>query len=151
MNRLPALSVLRAALAAAVETLPDEDLPAAQAAVREADTRLLQRVVAAAARPPAVHLLTVDEACEIARMPRRRLFSRSRHATWAVRFGRRLLVEESGFRRWLAEMGPKVPGEHEHARATDSDDSDPEKGSLMSIRASQSRAGRLAPARRLVS
>ena len=102
-----ALSALRASLVAAVADVPDEDLADAQAALRGADVKFLQRSVAASSRPPVIRLINVEAALEIAMMPRRRLFklAKQRDVTWAHTIGRKLLIEESAFRRWLAERG----------------------------------------------
>lgn len=88
-----------------------EELPRILAALEEARAEAWVRLTAEAARPPEPEYLTVEEACASARMPRRRLYSLARGAPWAVRVGRRLVVEKNSFVRWL-----HVRGRHEHAR-----------------------------------
>jgi len=101
---------LRRAIAAAAS----EDLPALLGEIEEARAEAWRRLHEEAMRPRELRLLSVDEASEIARLPRRRLFSLARRAPWAVRVGRRLLVEDGAFRRWL-DSGRHVRGAHESA------------------------------------
>lgn len=130
------LAALRAAIMEAEAALPPDDVPDALGVLEAARARLLRRMVEAAARPREVRLLTVDEASDLARLPRRRIYSLSRGAAWAVRVGRKLLVEESAFRRALAP-GSDVRGAHEPARAAVPGQPDP---ALVHVRARQSHA-----------
>jgi hypothetical protein len=98
MKTGPALQAL-----AAVE---DEDIPATLGQLATLTAHLQVRMLTAAARPRELELLTVDEAAELGRMPRRRLRSLARGKAWRVPVGRRsLLVEKTLFLRWLADQG----------------------------------------------
>jgi len=101
-------------LRAVMEASPEE-LPALIGELEAARALAWRRLTEQAAAPRELRLLSVDEASELARLPRRRLFSLARRAPWALRVGRRLLVEETGFRKALAS-GLHVRGEHERAR-----------------------------------
>jgi hypothetical protein len=102
------------AVAAQLERAPDADIPEVLGALAAVQARLTRRMVESAARPPQLRLLTADEAAALGRMPRRRVYSLARHAPWAVRVGRRLLVDEAAFRRALTAQ---VRGRHERAPA----------------------------------
>ena len=102
---------LAAELLAKVELAAEADLPVVLGALEQARARAWARLTAAASAAPAPKFLTVDEAAELARLPRRRIFSLARSKPWAKPVGRRLLIEERGFMAWIRDRD--VTGEHE--------------------------------------
>jgi hypothetical protein len=88
-----------AALDQALEELPARDRPAAIVALSARVAALGARLVEA----PAERWLTLSEAADVARAPERRIRSWARGKAWAANpGGRGLLIEEAGFRSWLA-------------------------------------------------
>jgi hypothetical protein len=86
---------------AVVRDARPEDLPALLGALETARAAAWLRL-RDETRP--AKLLSVDEAAELLSAPRRRVFSLARSADWAVRVGRRLLVDEQRFRVWLVDV-----------------------------------------------
>jgi hypothetical protein len=105
---------VRAALRAVIDAA-GPDLPALLAELEEARATVWRWLREDVDRPGNLKLLSIDEAAELARTSRRRLFSLARAAGWSVRVGRRLLVDELQFRRWLRARAADVRGGHEAA------------------------------------
>ncbi len=92
---------MRADLLRSIADAEPSALPALLGMIEEARGACWARLTAEAAKAPELKFLSVDEAADLARLPRRRVFSLARSAPWAARVGRRLLIEEGAFRRWL--------------------------------------------------
>jgi hypothetical protein len=69
---------------------------------------------------PDEHLLSVPEACEIARVRRKTLYSWSRNKAWAVRppGTNTLRVRAGAFERWLAEQRSPAAGPRRRGSVT---------------------------------
>jgi hypothetical protein len=106
---------MRDALRAVIEA--GGDLAALLGELEEARATVWRWLREDVERPGELKLLSIEEAAYLARCPRRRLFSLARRAAWAVRIGRRLLVDDVQFRRWLRTRAAHVPGAHEQTPA----------------------------------
>jgi len=100
------------AVRAAIDAVDPAGLPGVIGQLEALRAHAWARMTAIAATPT-FKLITIEEAVEIARVPKRRIRSWARSAPWAVRLGRRVRVEETVFRRWLLSS---VPGERERTR-----------------------------------
>jgi hypothetical protein len=99
-------SRLRDQLSQLVAEAPPTELPSVLGALETARAAAWARLTLPAAPPPrapAGRWLTPQEAAEISRASRRQVYEWAMGKAWARRPSRRkLLIDESGFRAWLA-------------------------------------------------